>query len=106
MDLKPIEPLNIGEYNKQQALKRLEKNLVTSEIIGNGKQEPPIKTSWWDKLSKTLSQYGPDILEAGRLAGNLRNNQLVYEAVKKGIVPNLRDSYHTYAQVKGDEGTK
>lgn len=106
MDLKSIDPLNTGEYNRQQALKRLEKNLLTSKIIGSGKQEPPIKTSWWDKLSKALSQYGPDILEAGRLAGNLRNNQLVYEAVKKGIVPNLRDSYHTYAQVKGDEGTK
>lgn len=106
MDLKPINPLNIGEYNRQQALKRLEKDLVTSKIIGDGKPEPPVKTSWWDKLSKTLSQYGPDILEAGRLAGNLRNNQLVYEAVKKGIVPNLKDSYHTYAQEKGDEGTK
>lgn len=56
----------------------------------------------WGKLNAFL----PDILEAGRLAGSLNNNEKVYQASLAGIRPNLAQSYNTHRQVVGDETTK
>jgi hypothetical protein len=40
------------------------------------------------------------------LAGNLLNNEKVFDESIKGINPDLKSSYHTHRQVVGDEATK
>ena len=62
--------------------------------------------SKWKIFGDRLKNAAPDIIEALRLAGNLHNNNRVYDAVLKGIRPNLQQTYNTYRQVVGDEATK
>ena len=64
------------------------------------------KESLWSKLGAGLKNIAPDLLDALRLAGNLHNNERVYNESMKAIIPNLQQSYHTYRQVVGDEATK
>lgn len=75
-----------------------------NEGSGGGVQEQhnTKKSINWDKLNAFL----PDMLEAGRLAGSLNNNEKVYQASLAGIRPNLAQSYNTHRQIVGDEGTK
>lgn len=63
------------------------------------KEKKPID---WSRLNA----FFPDMLEAGRLAGNLNNNEKVYKASLAGIRPNLAQSYNTHRQVVGDEASK
>ena len=60
----------------------------------------------WDKLQAGLRQALPGIIATGRLAGNIWNNNRVYNEYIKGIRPDLRQTYNTYRQVVGDEATK
>ena len=62
----------------------------------------------WSKLGKGLQKVlgNPDLLAAGRFAGNLINNERVFNEQIKGINPDLKSSYHTHRQVVGDEATK
>lgn len=62
----------------------------------------------WSKLGKGFQKIfsNPDILAAGRLTGNLLNNEKVFDESIKGINPDLKSSYHTHRQVVGDEATK
>lgn len=60
----------------------------------------------WNKIGGYLKQYGPDLLAAGRLAGNLWNNERVFKESEKGIRPDLKQTYYTHRQVVGDEATK
>ena len=62
----------------------------------------------WSKIKEgTQKIFGsPDLYAFGRLAGNLINNDRVYEEQLKGIKPVLKQSYHTHRQVVGDEATK
>lgn len=62
--------------------------------------------SKWKIFGDKLKNAAPDIIEALRLAGNLHNNNRVYDAALKGIRPNLQQTYNTYRQVVGDEATK
>ena len=62
----------------------------------------------WDKIRTAAKNIlgNPNLLEAGRLAGNLINNERVYDEYLKGITPVLRQTYNTHRQVVGDEATK
>ena len=60
----------------------------------------------WKKIGEGLKQYGPDLLAAGRLAGNLWNNDRVFREQLEGLQPVLKGTYNTYRQVTGDEGSK
>lgn len=60
----------------------------------------------WNKIEEGLKKYGPDLLAAGRLAGNLWNNERVFKESEKGIRPDLKQTYYTHRQVVGDEATK
>lgn len=60
----------------------------------------------WNKIGEGLRKYGPDLLAAGRLAGNLWNNERVFRESEKGIRPDLKQTYYTHRQVVGDEATK
>ena len=64
------------------------------------------KESLLSKLGAGLKNVAPDLLDALRLAGNMHNNERVYNESLKTIIPNLQQSYHTYRQVVGDEATK
>lgn len=80
-------------------------------ITPQKKNEMPVgqkvdKESLWSKLGAGLKNVAPDLLDSLRLAGNMINNQRVYEESMKAIQPNLQQSYHTYRQVTGDEATK
>ena len=61
---------------------------------------------FWSKLQTGFKNIAPDLLDALRLAGNMHNNERVYNESMKAIIPNLQQSYHTYRQVVGDEATK
>ena len=69
-------------------------------------QEKADPKSFWSKLGAGLKNVAPDLLDTLRLAGNMINNQRVYNESMKAIKPNLQQSYHTYRQVTGDEATK
>ena len=62
----------------------------------------------WGKLKQGAQKLfsNPDLWATARLAGNLINNERVYDEALKGIKPVLRQSYHTHRQVVGDEATK
>ena len=62
----------------------------------------------WNKIGQGLQSIlgNPDMWAAGRLAGNLINNERVYNEQLKGINPVLRQTYNTHRQVVGDEATK
>ena len=80
-------------------------------ITPQKKNEIPVgqkvdKESLWNKLGQGFNKIAPDLLDTLRLAGNMINNQRVYNESMKAIKPNLQQSYHTYRQVTGDEATK
>ena len=62
----------------------------------------------WEKINEGLQKVlgNPDLYAFGRLAGNLINNERVYNEQLKGIKPVLRQTYNTHRQVVGDEATK
>lgn len=76
----------------------------TGRKIPIGQRDDP--ESIWSKLGTGLKNVAPDLLDAIRLAGNMHNNERVYNEMKKAIIPNLQQSYHTHRQVVGDEATK
>lgn len=62
----------------------------------------------WNKIKEVGSKIfgNPDLYAFGRLAGNLINNERVYDEQLKGIKPTLRQTYNTHRQIVGDEATK
>lgn len=62
----------------------------------------------WEKLKEGAQKLfsNPDLWATARLAGNLINNERVYDEALKGIKPVLRQTYNTHRQVVGDEATK
>ena len=60
----------------------------------------------WKKLGNNLQTALPGLLATGRLAGNIWNNNRVYNEILKGIRPDLRQTYNTYRPIVGDEATK
>ena len=74
--------------------------------FGINPNETKDKESLWNKLSAGFKNIAPDLLDAVRLAGNLHNNERVYNESLKAVKPNLQQSYNTHRQVFGDEATK
>ena len=91
----PDKPATSQEQEKQRE--------KINEILGKEKVD---KESLWNKLGQGFNKIAPDLLDTLRLAGNMINNQRVYDESMKAIKPNLQQSYHTYRQVVGDEATK
>lgn len=62
----------------------------------------------WNKLRNGLSKAlnNPNLYALGRLAGNLHNNERVYDEQLQGIKPALKQTYNTHRQIVGDEATK
>lgn len=62
----------------------------------------------WSKIREVGAKIfgNPDLYALGRLAGNLANNERVYNEQLQGIRPDLRQTYNTHRQVVGDEATK
>lgn len=62
----------------------------------------------WNKIKEAGAKIfgNPDLYALGRLAGNIYNNERVYDEQLKGIKPVLRQTYNTHRQVVGDEATK
>ena len=72
-------------------------------ITESQKTDPP---SIWERLGQGFKKVAPDLIDALRLAGNMYNNERVFNEVNASINPNLQQSYHTYRQIVGDEATK
>lgn len=89
---------DIGIYNPVQKTEE-QKKKDGSVPVGEVPAKQPID------LSK-LRKYLPNVVELGRLAGTLNNNDKVYEAVRKTIHPVLQQSYTTHRQILGDEATR
>ena len=96
----PDKPATAATPQEQEQEKQREK---INEILGKEKID---KESFWNKLGQGFNKIAPDLLDTIRLAGNMINNQRVYNESMKAIKPNLQQSYHTYRQVVGDEATK
>ena len=62
----------------------------------------------WTKAQKYFQKLfnNPSTFGLFRLAGNLINNDRIYDEALKGIKPDLRQTYQTHRQVVGDEATK
>lgn len=62
----------------------------------------------WSKIREVGKNLfnNPNLYALGRLAGNLINNERIYDEALKGINPVLRQTYYTHRQVVGDEATK
>ena len=63
-------------------------------------------SDFWKKLSAGFNKIAPDLLAAVRYAGNMHNNERVYNEMKQAIIPNLQGTYTTHRQIVGDEATK
>lgn len=74
---------------------------VNNSSYVTGRQGKP-GTDWGGVVSK----YLPDFLQAGRLAGDIANNNRVTEEVKKGLRPLLLDTYDIHKYLEGDFGTR
>ena len=62
-----------------------------------------------DSKSKTKFSFKnvlPELISAGRLVGNIWNNNRVFDEQIKGIKPTLKQSYLTHRQNVGDEASK
>ena len=66
------------------------------------------KKNFWQNLKGAATKLlnNPDLFATVRLAGQLVNNNRIYDEALKGIRPELMQSYHTHRQVVGDEATK
>ena len=64
------------------------------------------KNDFWQRLSAGFNKIAPDLLAAVRYAGNMHNNERVYNEMKQAIIPNLQGTYTTHRQIVGDEATK
>lgn len=61
----------------------------------------------WNKIGERLKKSFPDLLGLVSLAGNLNNNQKVYNEEMEALkYPDQKSSYHLYRQIVGDEATK
>lgn len=75
----------------------------STQVEGTPQQESPSKAGTW--LSAFIDQ-APDFLAAGRLAGNIMNNNRVAKEVKKGLKPLIEDTYNLQRRVQGDLATR
>ena len=60
----------------------------------------------WQKVGTALQNMYPELIAAGRLFGNLRNNNRVYKESLKAIRPDYQQTYYTHRQIVGDEAAK
>lgn len=60
----------------------------------------------WRKVGTALQNIYPELIAAGRLFGNLRNNNRVYKESLKAIRPDYQQTYYTHRQIVGDEAAK
>ena len=82
------------------------KSTDTTNLLEARHNEDSPKTNWFSKFLNKTNQALPEIISLGRYAANVANNNRVYNEEILGIRPNLKQSYHTYRQVVGDEAGK
>lgn len=70
------------------------------------KEDDETKGWNWKAIGNGLKQQLPNIIAGARLAGDIWNNNRVAEITLKGMRPDLKQTYYTYSQVKGDEAGK
>lgn len=98
LGLFPNSPSNPSSATPQEDLNKKPGGINSTETKD--------KESLWSKLGAGLKNVAPDLLDALRLAGNMHNNERVYNESLKAIIPNLQQTYNTHRQVVGDEATK
>ena len=112
---------DIGLMKNSPSLPQVDRDAFSRSLL-NTKTTPQIKTdtggeidaleiadkeSFADKLRAGLKNVDvAGLIDGVRLAGNLINNQRVYDIVNKSIRPALQSTYRTHRQVVGDEATK
>lgn len=62
---------------------------------------PPQVTEKYGGIGNILTEYGPDLLGAGRLWASLRANNRVYRTVLPSLKPVLKDTYERFSPVTG-----
>ena len=100
---------NNDKYYKLQRLPKVEGTTITSNNSNSGAITPRQQNPGfdWNKIGEKLKKNFPDLLGLVSLAGNLNNNQKVYNEEMEALkYPDQKSSYHLYRQVVGDEATK
>ena len=100
--LRKIEPA--PQPTAQQTQSKPQQPQQTRNTQLQGLQgDKPTKAGTW--LSVFIDQ-APNFLAAGRLAGNIANNNRVTAEVKKGLKPLIEDTYNLQRRVQGDLATR
>ena len=110
---KPVLP-KVGELGTLSRFPSKDEKIVVPKIFKNGipvgevdALEKIDKESFADKLKTGLKNVDvAGLIDGVRLAGNLINNQRVYDIINKSIRPALQSTYRTHRQIVGDEATK
>lgn len=100
--LRKIEPAPQPTAQQTQSKPQQPQQTRNTQLQGLQGGEPTKAGTW---LSAFIDQ-APDFLAAGRLAGNIANNNRVTAEVKKGLKPLIEDTYNLQRRVQGDLATR
>lgn len=100
--LRKVEPTPQPTAQQTQSKPQQPQQTRNTELRGLQGNEPTKAGTW---LSAFIDQ-APNFLAAGRLAGNIANNNRVTAEVKKGLKPLIENTYDLYRRVQGDLATR
>lgn len=97
----PVQPTT-QQPVKTTAQTQTQPQTRNTQVQGAPQRGNTNKGTW---LSAFIDQ-APNFLAAGRLAGNIANNNRVTAEVKKGLKPLIENTYDLYRRVQGDLATR
>lgn len=100
--LRKIEPAPQSTAQQTQSKPQQPQQARNTQLQGLQGGEPTKAGTW---LSAFIDQ-APNFLAAGRLAGNIANNNRVTAEVKKGLKPLIENTYNLQRRVQGDLATR
>lgn len=100
--LRKIEPAPQPTAQQTQSKPQQPQQTKNTQLRGLQGNEPTKAGTW---LNAFIDQ-APNFLAAGRLAGNIANNNRVTAEVKKGLKPLIENTYDLQRRVQGDLATR
>lgn len=97
----PVQP-TVQQPVETTAQTQTQPQTRNTQVQGAPQRGNTNKGTW---LSAFIDQ-APNFLAAGRLAGNIANNNRVTAEVKKGLKPLIENTYDLYRRVQGDLATR
>lgn len=97
----PVQP-TVQQPVETTAQTQTQPQTRNTQVQGAPQRGNTNKGTW---LSAFIDQ-APNFLAAGRLAGNIANNNRVTAEVKKGLKPLIENTYNLHRRVQGDLATR